>query len=278
MSLSSAVLSSAPPLRWPRPWARFGRAWLGGARRVSVLVALLLLWEALALLGWIDPKSLPAPSSVLLTGWSLVRSGQLGQHLLVSLGRAALGAGAGVLIGGLLGVLAGLFRAGEEVVDAPIQSLRMLPHLALIPLIILWFGIGEVSKDMLVALGTFFPIYINVQAGIRGVDQRLVEAGTVFGLGRLDLVREVVLPGALPSALVGLRQALGIAWLSLVVAEQVNATSGIGFLMTDAREFMRTDVILVGLLVYAGLGLLTDLGVRVMERRALAWRASFTGA
>jgi sulfonate transport system permease protein len=150
--------------------------------------------------------------------------------------------------------------------------LRTLPFLALVPLFILWFGIGELPKVALVALGSMFPIYLNLYAGIRGIDPKLMEAGRVFGLGQWGLIREVVLPGALPSGLVGLRYALGTAWLSLVVAEQVNASAGIGYLINDARDFLRTDVIVVGLVVYAILGLTADSLVRLAERRLLAWR------
>jgi sulfonate transport system permease protein len=161
---------------------------------------------------------------------------------------------------------------GEEVIDAPVQMLRTLPFLALVPLFILWFGIGETPKIVLIALGSAFPIYLNLFAGIRGIEPRLVEMGRVFGLGRAGLIRNVVLPGALPSALVGLRYSLGVAWLSLVVAEQVNARAGIGYMINDARDFLRTDVILVGLVLYALLGLLADALVRLLERRLLAWR------
>jgi sulfonate transport system permease protein len=150
--------------------------------------------------------------------------------------------------------------------------LRTLPFLALVPLFILWFGIGETPKIALVALGSAFPIYLTLFAGIRGVDPKLAEAGKVFGLDRRGLIWNVILPGALPSALVGLRYALGTAWLSLVVAEQINADAGIGYLINDARDFLRTDIIVVGLLVYALLGLGADILVRAVERRALAWR------
>jgi sulfonate transport system permease protein len=173
-----------------------------------------------------------------------------------------------------LAIAAGLSRAGEEIVDAPMQMIRTLPFLGLVPLFILWFGIGETPKIALVALGTTFPIYLNLFSGIRGVDLKLVEAARVFGLDRRGVVRHVILPGALPSALVGLRYSLGVAWLSLVIAEQINATAGIGYLINDARDFLRTDIIVVGLLVYALLGLAADALVRSLERRALAWRPS----
>jgi sulfonate transport system permease protein len=180
----------------------------------------------------------------------------------------------GASIGGALAVVAGLSRLGEDIVDAPMQMLRTLPFLALVPLFILWFGIGELPKIALVTLGASFPVYLNLFAGIRGVDPKLIEAGRVFGLSRLAMVRRVILPGALPSLLVGLRYALGVSWLSLVVAEQINATAGIGYLIDDARDFLRTDVIVVGLLVYALLGLGADALIRGVERRTLRWRPS----
>ena len=222
--------------------------------------------------GLISPRVLAAPSAVLGTAWALLIGGDLVTNMAVSLQRVVLGLLIGVFVGTITALSAGLSRLGEDIVDAPMQMLRTLPFLALVPMFILWFGIGEMPKVALVALGATFPIYLNLMAGIRGIDPKLIEAGRVFGLGRGSIIRHVVLPGALPSALVGLRYALGTAWLSLVVAEQVNATAGIGYLINDARDFLRTDVIVVGLLVYALLGLLTDGLVRAAEYRLLAWR------
>jgi len=172
----------------------------------------------------------------------------------------------------VLGLAAGLFKVAEDVIDAPLQALRMLPHLALVPVFIIWFGIGETAKVALITIGPIFPMYLNVFHGIRGVDERLVESARSCGVRGLELVRKVILPGALPQILVGLRQSLGIGWLSLVVAEMTATTSGIGFLVTDAKEFLRTDVVFVVLVVYALLGLSTDLAVRAIERKTLAWR------
>jgi sulfonate transport system permease protein len=155
---------------------------------------------------------------------------------------------------------------------------RTLPWVGLIPLFIIWFGINEEPKIALVALGVTFPIYFNIYAGIRGVDAQLVEAGRVLGLSRRGLIRHVVLPGSLPGALVGLRYALGTAWLALVWAEQVNASQGIGYLMNNAQQFFQTDVIVVCLVTYAVLGLVCDLIVRLGNKYLLAWRSSFEGA
>jgi sulfonate transport system permease protein len=180
-----------------------------------------------------------------------------------------------LIVGGTLALLAGLSRTGEYVIDAPMQMLRTLPVLALIPFFIIWFGIGELPKVALVTVAAVFPIYLTLYAGIRGVDPKLIEVAQTIGLSRVGLIRHVILPGALPTALVGVRYSLGISWLILVAAEQVNATSGIGYLMNDARDFMRIDILVVGLLIYAFLGLVVDILVRWLERRLLGWRPSF---
>lgn len=241
-------------------------------RRLVSPVAILLLWQALSMIGVLSPDKLPAPSTVFQTGWRLAADGTLGANLLDSLTRAAVG----LLIGGVLalalGAAAGLLRVGDDIIDPPVQMARMLPHLALVPLLIIWVGIGESMKITLVALGVFFPLYFNTYAGIRDIDERLVEAARTCGLGTWARLRHVILPGALPSLFLGLRLAIGAAWLSLVVGEQTNTQNGIGFLMMEAREFSQTDVVVLGLFVYAGLGLLSDLLLRMLERKALAWR------
>ncbi len=262
-----AIPRRAPQVRPSISWLR----WTPLRRLVSPL-ALVLAWQAASMAGLLSPRTLAPPSQILTTGWGLLVSGELPWHLGVSLARVAAGLAIGVSVGAGLALIAGLSRLGEAVVDAPVQMLRTLPFLALVPLFILWFGIGETPKIALVALGTAFPIYLNLFAGIRSVEPRLAEMGRVFGLDRRGLIRHVILPGALPSALVGLRFSLGVAWLSLVVAEQINAGAGIGYLINDARDFLRTDVILVGLLLYALLGLGADTLVRGLERRMLAWR------
>ena len=247
-------------------------------QRVVSPVLILIVWEAGARAGLIPAEKLPAPTSVLRTGWRLAADGTLGDHLLTSLTRAA----AGLLIGGtlalVLGATAGLLRIGDDAIDPPVQMARMLPHLALVPLLIIWVGIGESMKITLVSLGAFFPLYFNLYAGIRDIDERLVEAARTCGLGTWQRIRHVVLPGALPSLFLGLRLSIGAAWLSLVVGEQTNTQTGIGFLMMEAREFSQTDVVVLGLFVYAGLGLLSDVLLRALERRALAWRRGLKAA
>ncbi len=242
-------------------------------RAVGPLLVLALWWLATAQ-QWISPILLPSPGTVWDAAVELVTSGKLQENLGVSLGRALTGLGIGLVVGVALALLTGLSRTAELLVDSNVQMLRSLPILALQPLVIVWFGIGEPTKILLVALAVTFPVYINTHAAIRSVDSRFVELATTRGLGRLALVRHVVLPGALPGFLTGLRFATSISWLVLVVAEQINASAGIGYLMTQARTVSRTDVILVGLGVYALLGLGSDTLVRLIQRKALSWSST----
>jgi len=246
-------------------------------RRVAAPVLLLVAWQVASTSGLISARLMPPPSAIAASFWHLTVSGQLLPSLLVSLARVTAGLLVGVALGTVLGILTGLSRLGEDLLDPTLQMLRTLPHLALIPLMILWFGIGEVPKLVLIALGSAFPVYLNLYGAIRGADRKLFEVATTIGLSFPETILHVILPAALPGFLVGLRQALGVAWITLVVAEQINASSGIGYLIMNAREFIETDVIFVGLCVYAVLGLATDYAVRVLEARLLAWRPSMLG-
>jgi sulfonate transport system permease protein len=274
--MSSPALGLGPVRRAARERTRVPRV-SGLLRLVSPLV-LVLLWQAAGSTGLLPARLVATPVTIARTAVDLTGAGTLPDAIVVSLQRVAEGFAAGAVAGVALALVAGLSRLGENAVDPPMQMLRALPFYGLIPLFILWFGIGETPKVALVALGVAFPLYLNTFAGIRGVDGKLVEAARTLGLGRTALIRHVILPGALPQTLVGLRQSLGVAWLALIVAEQVNADSGLGWMINDAREFMRTDVIVVGLVVYSALGLLTDALVRLLERRALAWRRAFQPA
>ncbi|MCA2205529.1 ABC transporter permease subunit [Nocardia rosealba] len=243
-----------------------------GLLRAVAPLALLLLWQIGSTSGWIPPKKLPAPSAVVEAGLEIYRSGQLADALLVSGQRALYGFALGAALALLFGVVAGLSKIGEYALDPPLQMIRTIPLFGLIPLFIIWFGIGEEPKVYLIALGVFFPLYLNTYSGIRQLDPKLLELGTALRLGLGERLRLLVLPGALPQILVGARQSLGIAWLSLIVAEQINASAGLGFVVNNAREFLRTDIVVFGLVVYSLLGLLTDSLVRLAERRALRWR------
>lgn len=262
----------APPPRKTSGW-RGDRA----VRRLVSPLLFLAAWQAVSAAGIISAQKLPPPTQVWHSALSLITTdsaayGTLQGAMVVSLQRVAIGFALGAGAGLILAVLAGLSRLGEDAVDPLMQMLRTLPLFGLIPVFIVWFGIGELPKVLLIALGAAIPLYLNTFAGIRGVDARLAEAGRSLGLTRAEMIRHIVLPGALPQILVGLRQSLGVAWLALVVAEQVNANAGLGFIISQATQFLRNDVIFVALIVYCLLGLLTDALVRLLERRALAWR------
>ncbi|KOG45407.1 MULTISPECIES: ABC transporter permease [Streptomyces] len=246
-------------------------------RRTAGPLLLLGLWQLASSLGWLPADTLAPPSTIAAAGADLIGDGTLPGAMAVSLQRVAIGLVIGGTAGTVLALLSGLSRLGEDLIDASVQMLRTVPWVGLIPLFIIWMGIGEAPKVALIALGTAFHLYLNVYAGIRGVDEQLIEAGGALGLGRWGLVRHVVLPGALPGFMTGLRYSLATAWLALVFGESINADAGIGFLMNQAREFFRTDVIVVCLVVYAFLGLTADLVVRTLERLLLQWRPTFTG-
>ncbi|MGC5396722.1 ABC transporter permease [Streptomyces sp. DT20] len=246
-------------------------------RRTAGPLLLLALWQVFSATGVLHPDVLASPGTIARAGWDLIADGTLTSAMAVSLQRVAVGLVLGGAVGTALALVSGLSRLGEDLVDASVQMLRTVPWVGLIPLFIIWLGIGEAPKVALIALGVAFHLYLNVYAGIRGVDPQLIEAGESLGLGRWGLVRHVVLPGALPGAMTGLRYSLATAWLALVFGESVNADAGIGFLMNQAREFFRTDVIVVCLVVYAFLGLAADVIVRILERLLLQWRPTFTG-
>jgi sulfonate transport system permease protein len=237
--------------------------------------AIVLTWELLSLLGFIPPRVLPAPTAVAAAGWKLLLSGELVRNIWVSFWRAIFGFAIGGGIGFAFGLANGLSRRSEKIFDSTLQMVRNIPHLALIPLVILWFGIDEEAKLFLVALGVFFPIYINTQHGIRTVDPQLVEMGRTYGMSPSTLFWRVILQGALPSIFVGVRFALGIMWLTLIVAETISASSGIGYMAMQAREFLLVDVVVLSILIYALLGKLADSTARLLERLCLPWHPAF---
>ncbi len=243
-----------------------------------VPVLLLVLWEVLSASGIVPQRKLPSPHSVAVAFWQMTRSGELPRDVFVSTLRAATGFAIGGGLGFAFGLAAGISRLAENLFDGTLQMLRMVPHLALIPLIIVWFGIGESAKVFLVAVGVFFPIYYNTYHGIRTIDAGLLEMARIQGVKGFDLFWQVIFPGALPSIMVGVRYGLGIMWLTLIVAETIAGNSGIGFMTMNAREFMQTNVVLLGILLYAALGKLIDMAARRIEKGALAWHPSFAQA
>ncbi len=265
MSIASSSREQAPAL-WRKsiPWL--------------LPVLLMAVWEASARLGWLSTRVLPEPLAVIQAFAKLSASGELWQHLGVSSARALTGLAIGGGLGLLLGLLTGSLRWAETLLDTTLQMVRNIPPLALIPLVILWFGIDETAKLFLVAVGVFFPIYLNTFHGIRSVDKGLIEMARSYGLRGWPLYKEVILPGALPSILVGLRFSLGLMWVLLIVAETISAQAGIGYMTMNAREFLQTDIVLVGILLYALLGKLADVLARALERVALRWHPGYQSA
>ena len=241
----------------------------------AVPAGLLVAWQAASRFGLISESVLPSPVEVGRAAVKLAASGELLQNAQVSFLRAIAGLLVGGGIGFALGLANGLSKLSETLTDSTLQMIRNIPHLALIPLVILWFGIEEEAKLFLVALGVFFPVYVNTYHGVRTVDPQLLEMGRSYGMTRWRLFRQVVLPGALPSVFVGLRYALGIMWLTLIVAETIAAQSGLGYMAMQAREFLQTDVVVLAILIYALLGKLADSIARALERHFLAWNPAF---
>ncbi len=240
-----------------------------------VPVLLISVWQISASLGWLSGRVLPAPVDVAKAAWVLALSGELATHVQVSAARALTGLAIGGGLGLLLGLLTGSVRWAQTLLDSTIQMVRNVPALALIPLVILWFGIDETAKLFLIAVAVFFPIYLNTFHGIRNVDAGLIEMGRTYGLGRWQLYTQIILPGALSSILVGLRFSLGLMWVILIVAETISAQAGIGYLTMNAREFLQTDIVLVGILLYALLGKLADWFARGLERYWLRWHPGY---
>jgi sulfonate transport system permease protein len=240
-----------------------------------VPLAIVALWELSSRAGWLSSRVLPEPWAVVTATWRLAASGELTEHVAVSAARALAGLAVGGGLGLLLGLLTGSSRVAETLLDSTLQMVRNIPALALIPLVILWFGIDETAKLFLVAVGVFFPMYLNTYHGIRTVDAGLIEMARSYGLRGFALYRQVILPGALPSILVGLRFSLGLMWVLLIVAETISARSGIGYLTMNAREFLQTDVVLLGIVLYALLGKLADVVARALERTALRWHPGY---
>ncbi|MFJ2435629.1 ABC transporter permease [Streptomyces anulatus] len=240
-------------------------------------VLLVALWWAASASGHLDPRILSGPGSVLSTAADLVATGRLQDNVLISLQRAGLGLLFGVTAGVALAVTAGLSRSGEYLLDGPLQIKRAIPSLAMLPLLILWLGIGEQMKVTVIALGVAVNMYINTYASLTSIDSRYVELAEGLDLGRAQFLRKVVVPGSLPGFFVGLRLGVTSSWLGLIVVEQINSTSGIGYMMFQAQQYAQSDVIIVGLVAYGIFGFASDAGVRAIERKVLSWRRTLAG-
>ncbi|HJV60192.1 MAG TPA: aliphatic sulfonate ABC transporter permease SsuC [Albitalea sp.] len=266
--MATETMSAPTPAPRMASWLQRGLPWL-------VPVATLAGWELASRQGWLSTRVLPEPLAVASAFAQLLRSGELWHHVAVSAARALAGLALGGGLGLVLGLLTGSLRIAETLLDTSLQMMRNIPALALIPLVILWFGIDESAKVFLVAVGVFFPVYLNTFHGIRGIDAGLLEMARSQGLSRVALWRHVILPGALPSVLVGLRFSLGLMWVLLIVAETISAQAGIGYLTMNAREFLQTDVVVVGILLYAALGKLADVLAKGLERWWLRWHPGY---
>lgn len=240
-------------------------------------VLVLVVWEIAARLDWINTHLLPAPSDIAET---LVAFGAQGlvTHVVASSARVAVGFFVGAALAIVIGTVVGLSRRGEALLDPTFQALRAIPSLAWVPLLLLWLGIDEASKVVLIAIGAFFPVYMGVASGFRDVDRKLVEVARMYRLGSVELARRVLLPAALPAVLTGLRNGLSLAWMFMVAAELIAATKGLGYLLTDGREMGRPDIVLAAIVLLALLGKVTDTAVAWAERRLLRWRDSYDNA
>lgn len=248
------------------------RGWLTGAAYWASPLLILLAWHWASVTRLLDPNVLPGPVTVLQAGVRLAQDGQLWPSAWASISRIVAGTAIGLVVGVALGLAAGFWRLAEMTVDRPLQMLRAIPFNALTPLLIIAFGIGETMKVLLIVIGVVIPIYLNTYAGVRSVDPKLLEVATIYRVPRPVVLTRLLFLGAMPSILTGLRFALAIAWIALVTSETVNAHSGIGYLLTMAQQFVRTDQMVFCIVVYALLGLATDWLVRALERRVLRWR------
>lgn len=258
---------------------RSRRRWPGttGLLGFVLPVALIIGWQLASIAGWIDQTLLPAPTTVAATMAGLISDGTLGGDLLASGLRWIVGSLIGVTLGLLAGSLVGLSRPAERLLDTSVQMIRTVPFLALAPLLVLWLGLDEPPKITLIALASFFPLYLNTFAGIRNVDRKLIEIGRVYRLSQPAMLLRVILPAALPEILTGVRTALSVAWLALVLAELLGAQQGLGYLLSEGREFVRVDIVLCSIVIFALVGKAVDLLVRGLERYLLRWRDTYKG-
>ncbi|WIV21062.1 ABC transporter permease [Paenibacillus polygoni] len=280
--LQNSVSKLAKKREGPREWLRkkdqrWKIRWINIALGSSVPIILIIIWQVAGSLGLLNPVLLPTPVVIWNELVAMTLSGELVSNLGISAGRAFLG----FILGGGLGLAAGVWVGfsykAERLVDPSLQMLRTLPHLAIAPLFILWFGFGETSKILLIAKGAFFPLYVNTFLGIRSVDNKLFDVARVLEFSRWELIWKLIVPAALPNIFLGIRLSIGVAWLGLVVAELMGSSSGIGYIINDARSFSLTSVVFVGIIVFAVVGKLSDSFIRWLEHRMLSWQDSYKG-
>jgi sulfonate transport system permease protein len=280
MSRASSVQSVKniqQPAIQGRKRIKFNPSALSTVRGVVLPIIVIIVWQIVGTVFDISKTVLPTPVDILVSFQSLIVSGELAGHLQISLTRAVIGFLIGAGLGLLFGTITGLSNLTEEFVDPTLQMLRTVPHLALAPLFILWFGLGELSKVLLIGLGAFFPLYVNTLLGIRSVDKKLFDVARVLEFSRLKQITKLIIPAAMPNILLGIRLSLGAAWLGLVVSELMGASEGIGYLIMDARQFSRTDIVFVGIIIFALGGKIGDSLVRLFEMKLLKWRDSYQG-
>ncbi|PEY51658.1 ABC transporter permease [Bacillus cereus] len=246
-------------------------------RTITIPVIILIIWQLAGVFGLVSKTVLPTPLDIFLAFQELIKTGELFGHLSISVFRAAAGFFIGGGLGIILGTIVGFSTRSEQYLDPSVQMLRTVPHLAVAPLFVLWFGFGETSKVLLIADGAFFPLYVNAFLGIRGVDSKLFDVARVLEFSKRKLITKLILPAALPNLLLGARLSLGVAWVSLVVAELMGSTEGIGYMIMDARQFSNTDIVFVGIIIFALVGKFSDSLVRLLEVKFLRWRDNFKG-
>ncbi|HDR8155271.1 TPA: ABC transporter permease [Bacillus cereus] len=246
-------------------------------RAITIPVIILIIWQLAGVFGLVSKTVLPTPLDIFLAFQDLFKTGELFGHLSISVFRAAAGFFIGGGLGIILGTIVGFSTRSEQYLDPSVQMLRTVPHLAVAPLFVLWFGFGETSKVLLIADGAFFPLYVNAFLGIRGVDSKLFDVARVLEFSKRKLITKLILPAALPNLLLGARLSLGVAWVSLVVAELMGSTEGIGYMIMDARQFSNTDIVFVGIIIFAFVGKFSDSLVRLLEVKFLRWRDNFKG-
>lgn len=246
-------------------------------RAITIPVIVLIIWQLAGVFNLVSKTVLPTPLDIFLAFQELIKTGELFGHVSISVFRAAAGFFIGGSLGIILGTIVGFSTRSEQYLDPSVQMLRTVPHLAVAPLFVLWFGFGETSKVLLIADGAFFPLYVNAFLGIRGVDSKLFDVARVLEFSKRKLITKLILPSALPNLLLGARLSLGVAWVSLVVAELMGSTEGIGYMIMDARQFSNTDIVFVGIIIFAFVGKFSDSLVRLLEAKFLRWRDNFKG-